>query len=95
MVDRVLPSRGTYGEAVGMYALTRTEPRRHLIEPLADQVITAGDIGAKILDDRLDFDAIEFAWAKGHSEGFHAALRNMIRVAVGLAPSDPDGRWEV
>ena len=77
-----------------MYALSRLKPRQHVIDPIADQVTEAGLAGAKILDDRLDFDAIEVAWAKGHSQGFHAALRNMIRVGVGLEPSDPDGRWE-
>ena len=86
---------GTYGEAVGMYALSRLEPRQHLVEPLADQVTEAASIGALVLDERFDWDAVEVAWAKGHSEGFHAALRNMIRVAVGLDPSDPDGRWEI
>ena len=87
------PSRGTYGEAVGMYALSRLQPRQHLIDDLAEQVTNAGSIGALVFDDRLDYDAMEAAWAKGHSEGFHAALRNIVRVAVGLSPDDPDGRW--
>ena len=75
-------SEATYGGAVGMYELSRIRPRQHLIDDLAVRVLVAARIGAVILDDRLNVEAMEAAWAKGHPDGFHATLVEIVKAGV-------------
>jgi len=83
------PTEGvTYAAAVALYELSRGPApkfREHLIDDLAERVIRAGSVGARALDDDLDYEAMELAWAKGGGvDGFRGALRGILRAALGI-----------
>jgi len=78
----------TFSEAVGMYELSRIKPRQHLIDSLAEMTLEAARIGALVMDNNLDYKEMEEAWAHGHADGFHGALRCIVRSGVGIEDCD-------
>jgi hypothetical protein len=78
----------TYAAAVGLYEISRGPSQKfrdHLTDDLAKMVVEAGRVGARVLDDDLDYAAMEEAWAKGGGgQGFRGALRNILLAGLGL-----------
>ena len=74
----------TYAAYVAMFELSRIKPRQHVIESIAVKVLEAARVGATVLDDDLDYEAMAKAWGRGHSDGFFGALRDIVRTGAGV-----------